>query len=102
MGVLITRGSRVTVPEGGLTLSMGPDGRLTGNLTLHVSYDAYPQWLIIAIEQAERCTEAAKVVDGLWAGGSSPQEIEALETELRAGMQACLAALGTVNLIGSG
>jgi len=81
---------------------MGPDGRLTGNLTLHVSYDAYPQWLIIAIEQAERCTEAAKVVDGLWAGGSSPQEIEALETELRAGMQACLAALGTVNLIGSG
>jgi hypothetical protein len=97
MGVLITRGSRISVPAGGLTLSIGPDGSPIGSLTLHVSYDMYPQWLKIAIEQAERCAEAAKVVDRLWIDGSRTEETEALETELRAGMQACLAAAAAID-----
>jgi len=76
---------------------IGPDGSLTGSITLHVSYDMYPQWLKIAIEKAERCAEASKVVDSLWTDGSRTEEIEALETELRAGMQACLAAAAAID-----
>jgi hypothetical protein len=87
-GIFLTRGSRF-----GLTISTGGDGQITSGLTLHVSYDQmYYQWLRIAIEQSELCSAAAKAVDALWTDGSRQVEIDALETELRAGMQACVAA----------
>jgi hypothetical protein len=82
-GILVTRGSRFSF--------------LRGRPTLHVSYDMYPQWLRIAIEQSELCSAAAKAVDALWTDGSSREEIDALETELRAGMQACVAAAAAID-----
>jgi hypothetical protein len=91
-GILLTRGSRFSIPKG-LTISIGEDGQIISSLTLHVSYDMmYHQWLRIAIEQSELCSAAAKAVDALWTDGSRQEEIDALETELRAGMQACVAA----------
>ena len=46
VGILVTRGSRLSIPVGGAMFGIGPDGSLTGSITLHVSYDMYPQWLV--------------------------------------------------------
>src|SRR5665213_2413119 len=92
MGVLIIRGTRLSVPEGGLVIDASPDGGTTARLTLHVSYEMYPQWLRISLEHAGACQRAATEVDRLWTDGSREVEVEALEAELRAGMQAFIAA----------
>jgi hypothetical protein len=76
---------------------LGDDGEINGDLILHVSYDMYPQWLRIAIDEAERCAEAAEQVDKVWTDGSRPGEIDALERELRSGMQAIVAAAAAID-----
>ena len=92
-GILITRGSRVSIPVDGAVLNLDDDGRVTGgSVNLHVAYDMHPQWLMIAIEHTEKCVEAAKLVDAIWTDGSQPEQVAALEAELREGMQAITAA----------
>ncbi|MES2895502.1 MAG: hypothetical protein V4759_05690 [Pseudomonadota bacterium] len=87
----------MSVPKGGLVLQALPDGQVSGRMTLHVSYDVYPQWLLISLNHARDCEKAASKVDAIWTDGEHPAETEALEAELRAGMQACVAAAAALD-----
>lgn len=71
---------------------MEEDGSISSKMTLHIGYDMYPQWLLIAIEHAERCAEAGKLLDDIWTGGGDEKQSLALELEMREGMQAITAA----------
>lgn len=92
-GIFVTRGARLTIPS--FTLTEEPDGSVTGpeSITVHLSYEMYPQWLQVAVEHAERAVEASKVVDHEWAvePENSIARGEALEVEMRAAMQAIVA-----------
>ena len=80
------------IPAGGLTITMEDDGSISNNMTLHIGYDMYPQWLMIAVDHAEKCAEAGKTLDSIWTDGGDEKQLLALELEMREGMQAISAA----------
>jgi hypothetical protein len=49
VGVFISKGMRVTIPAGGLSIGFDEQGNFTSSCTLHVSIDLCPYWLMIAL-----------------------------------------------------
>lgn len=93
-GIFVSRGARFNIPEFEITES--PEGVISGpdSITLHLSYDMYPQWLRVAVEHAESAILAAAEVDRQWATAEEDARArsDAIEAEQRAAMQSMVAA----------
>ena len=93
-GIFVSRGARFSIPEFEVTES--PEGVISGpeSITLHLSYDMYPQWLRVAVEHAEAAILAAVEVDRQWATDveDARARSDAIEAEQRASMQSMVAA----------
>lgn len=94
MAIFVTRGARLTIPAGGLTLDLDNPGPMQA--TIHIAYDMYPHWAEISQEHARECRRRAAVVNDLWTNGGRAEEVEAVEAEISSGMQAIVAAVTAI------
>lgn len=91
-GIFISRGITVTAPAGGLTISIGDDGNVTGNLTLHVRFDVCPTWTELSLRHLQEAKAKRVDREAAWAGTDEEQKAATLEREFEASMQAIMAA----------
>lgn len=95
-GVFISRGMTISIPAGGLKISIGSDAP-PPSLTLHVHFDVCPTWCELAMGHLEtakvRCTEriAAWQRNEEEAGVKEAKALT-LEREFESSMQAIMAA----------
>lgn len=90
--VFIKEGMRVGIPSGGLTFSIGEDGRAMSSLTLHVHFDVCPTWLALASGHLADAQVRAEEQKAAWQGDDASAKAEALEREFEASIQAIMAA----------
>jgi hypothetical protein len=86
-GVFISRGMTVAIPPGGLTLAIGDNGNVTGNLTLHVRFDVCPTWVQLALRHLDDANAKKALRVAAWAGAEEEYKAAALEREFEASMQ---------------
>ena len=91
-GIFISRGITVAIPEGGLAIGIGSDGKPTANLTLHVHYDVCPTWCDLAFRHLADARTARDDRIDAWAGSDEDHKSRCLEREFEASMQAIMAA----------
>lgn len=92
-GIFVTKGMQVTIPEGGLTLQIGPDGKPRAELkALHLELDLCLYWLEIAVDHLVSAEQANAAALAAHKSGDSKQKAEALEAEFTSGMQAIVAS----------
>ncbi|WP_157469781.1 hypothetical protein [Desulfobulbus elongatus] len=91
-GVFISRGMTVTIPEGGLTISLGSDGNLASSLTIHVRFDVCPTWCKLAIHHLADAEACRLDRVAAWDKTNEDQKGVSLEREFEASMQAIMAA----------
>jgi len=91
-GISISRGMTVAVPVGGLTIGIGDNGNVTGNLALHVRFDVCPTWMEIALRNLQEAKANRADREAAWAGTDEEQKAATLEREFEASMQAIMAA----------
>lgn len=82
----------VAIPAGGLTLSMGDDGKLHGGLTIHVHYDVCPTWLELASRHLSDAEERRSARIQAWNADDQDARTASLEAEFESSMQAIMAA----------
>lgn len=92
-GIFISRGMAISVPNGGLTLSVGEEGNVTGNLTLHVRFDVCPTWAELSLRHLEEAKVKRAAREVAWAGTDDTQKAATLEREFESSMQAIMAAV---------
>lgn len=95
--VFISRGMTVAIPPGGLTISMGPDGKLSGNLSLHVRFDVCPTWVEIALKHLDDAIRVQSLRRTAWNALNEDQKAAALEQEFASSMQAIVAAATAID-----
>src|SRR5919106_477049 len=91
-GIYITRGMTVGIPQGGLRISIGDDGKVNSSLTLHVRFDVCPTWVELSLRHLATAIEARAGRQAVWAGTDEEAKAAALEREFEASMQAVMAA----------
>jgi len=92
-GVFITRGMTVSIPAGGLSLSIGDDGNPTASsLTLHVHYDVCPTWLDLASCHLAAAEQSKVARVAAWQSDDQDVRAATLERECESSMQAIMAA----------
>lgn len=91
-GVFITRGMTVTVPVGGLSLSVGDDGKLSGSLEIHVHYNVCPTWLELASRHLSDAEERKCARIAAWNTDDQNARAASMEAEFESSMQAIMAA----------
>ena len=96
-GVFVTRGMTLAVPAGGLTLSIGDEGKLAGSLTLHVHYDVCPTWLELASRHLSDAEERKRARIAAWNSDDQEARAATLEAEFKSSMQAIMAAAIAIN-----
>jgi len=91
-GIFVSKGMTFRIPDGGLSLSLGDDGKPHMGLTLQVVFDVCPSWLEISIEHLK----AAKTYNALrtmaWQQNDENAKARSFENEFKASMQAMVAA----------
>ncbi len=88
-GILVTRGTSVQIPAGGLRIKLGPEPKVEP-LMLHLSLNMWLPWLEIALEHlAEARSEHERLIAERDRGGEVG---DPLVKESRAAMQAMVAA----------
>jgi hypothetical protein len=87
-GVFITRGMRIQIPPGGLTVSLSSDGSPDVSLHFLVSLDMCPYWLEIAVGHLRNAAVARGELQGAKRSSVNQDAGSALEHEFSAGMQA--------------
>lgn len=95
-GVFITRGMTVSIPAGGLKISLGADAP-SPSVTLHVHFDVCPTWCELAMAhlQTAKSGEADRKV--AWQAAEETENVvnekaRTLEREFESSMQAIMAA----------
>lgn len=91
-GVFISRGMTIAVPAGGLTITLGSDGKSAANLTFHVRYDVCPTWCELALKHLSDASSRRADRVAAWAGTNEDHKAKSLESEFEASMQAVMAA----------
>lgn len=91
-GIFISRGMTVAVPAAGLTIGIGDDGNITGNLTLQIRFDVCPTWTELALRHLQEAKTKRDDREAAWAGTNEEQKSATLEREFEASMQAIMAA----------
>lgn len=96
-GIFTSKGTRLSIPIGGLRLRLTDEGRLDGDLTLHVSVDMCSRWVAIGQSHVEAVGEAHAEVLAAWATPDDDRLRRALEAEFSAGVQCAVAAAVAVD-----
>ena len=91
-GIFITRGMTVSIPAGGLTISIGEDGSTTGNVNFHVRFDVCPTWIELSLRHLEEAKSRKSDREAAWVGTNEDQKAVTLEREFESSMQAIMAA----------
>lgn len=91
-GVLITKGMRISIPKGGLQVTVGEDGAIEATLQLHIGLDLCHHWLGIAVSHVLEGRRASGELHDAQAAQDNEGLSHALEAEFKAGMQAMMAA----------
>lgn len=81
----------VGIPAGGLILTTGPDGKISGQLTLHLAYDVVPIWFKIALQNSAAAEAAEVIRKAAWRTDNADEKLNSLEQECVATMQ-CITA----------
>jgi hypothetical protein len=81
----------VAVPPGGLTIGLGSDGKMTGNLTLHVRFDVCPTWVQLSLVHLKNAIACRAARQAAWAAPDNDARAATLEREFEASMQAVMA-----------
>ena len=88
-GILVTRGTNVRIPAGGLRIALGSEPQMEP-VTLQLALNMWLPWLEIALEHlAEARTQHERLLEEIESGGEAGG---ALVMESRAAMQAMVAA----------
>ena len=95
-GVFITRAAQVSIPAGGLRISLSP-GESQSSVTLHIALDMCPFWSEIAIDHLIRARDLRKEVISAWQDTDDDALANALIAECKAGMQAVVAGATAVD-----
>lgn len=91
-GIFISKGMRVGVPVGGLTISTGGSGESNAQLVLHVVLDVTPHWLGIALSHLQVAEQEHPKLAPAWQQQANEEIARVLEAEFIASMQAMMAA----------
>lgn len=91
-GVFISKGMRVGIPEGGLTISIGESGEPNAQLVLHAALDVTPHWLGIALGHLQVAEQEHPKLVPAWHEQANEEIARVLEAEFIASMQAMMAA----------
>lgn len=91
-GVFISKGTRVTILAGGLSIGFDEQGNLTSSCTLHISIDLCPHWLLIAFTHVCAAEEAHAALLEANKADDAEAISSCLEREFVSGMQAMTAA----------
>lgn len=102
-GIFITRGMSVSIPAGGLKISLG-DGAPIPTASLHVHFDVCPTWCELAVSHLQAATvrKAERIV--AWEQdeqlpGVADEKARTLEREFESSMQAIMAAAVAMDAI---
>lgn len=95
-GVFITRAAQVSIPAGGLRISLGA-GAPQSSVTLHLALDMCPMWSEVAIDHLIRARDLRSEVISAWQGTDDNALGDALIAECKAGMQAVVAGATAVD-----
>ena len=87
-GVFISKGMRVGIPPGGLTIK---DGQLSP-VVLHAALDVIPHWLAIALEHLQVAEAEHARLSPAWQEQANDKIARILEAEFMASVQAIMAA----------
>lgn len=99
-GIFITKGSQISIPEGGLVIRLGPEGQLeTADLTIHIALHLTTYWLEIAYNHLRSSDAAAQDVASAVNAEDDTALGQALEREFMAAMQAMAAAAIAVDAL---
>lgn len=91
-GVFIPPGMRVTIPAGGLTLSVGDDGKLSGRSEIQVQYDLCPTWLELAARQLSDAEDRKHTRIAAWSTEDQDARATSMKEEFESSMLAIMAA----------
>lgn len=92
-GLFVTSGMVVSIPPGGLVMTINPDGSLSGSVNaIHVRLNMCPHWIAIAYAHLLATQEAHTELLAAFQNGDQQAMGLALEREAAAGMQAVFAS----------
>lgn len=92
IGVFLSKGMRLNIPDGGLQIGIDENGQPNGHLNFNVLLDVTPHWLSIAFEHILETESHNKNVMTHHSANESQLQANAMESEFRAAMQACTSA----------
>lgn len=96
-GVFIKKGMSISIPPGGLSVTMNDDGSFTSSLKLHVHFDVCPTWLTIALSHLDDAKARKEERLTAWSADDDDMKSDALEREFMASMQAITAAAVSID-----
>jgi hypothetical protein len=90
-GIFISKGMRVGIPPGGLTISIDKNGQPQSQVQMVVNYDVCPKWIELAICHLVNAKKAREERILIWSKVDEPNKATALEKEFETSMQAIMA-----------
>ena len=97
-GIFIGKGTKVTIPPGGLSIGIGADGQpFVSPLTIHLAYDVTPMWLEVALRHLQDAHKAHGQTIAVWKGTDEDAKLSALERQVDASMQTIIAVATAID-----
>lgn len=91
-GIFITKGMSLSIPAGGLKISIADDGKVNSEVRVHVRFDTCQTWASLAVQHLRRAQEHRALRLAAWSGTDEAEKGRTLEQEFEASMQAMVAA----------
>lgn len=91
-GIFISKGMAITIPIGGLRLSINSDGSPQADVKVQVIFDVCPSWLEIALEHLKAAHTCNTARTEAWKNDNASARGRSLESEFKASMQAMVAS----------
>ena len=91
-GVFISKGMNISVPVGGLQISIDPSGGLHGSLRLELHFDVVPSWTTLALKHLADAHNDKLARQQAWSANVEEEKGSTLEREFQSSMQAIMAS----------
>lgn len=91
-GIFISRGMTLVIPDGGLRIGFGHEGKSAGSLTLLVGFDVCPTWVELSLRHLQEAKAKRIEREAAWVGKNEKEKAITLEREFESSMQAIMAA----------
>lgn len=98
-GVLITKGSTVTIPPGGLKIFRKSDGTLDSSIEVHLSLSMCPIWFEVAVQLVIAARDCRSRTLEAWQTTSDDAFSDALLAEAAVSMQATVASATAIDAL---